>query len=223
MSTVMDNSGKSRNVGTNFWLVLLGLSLLVFAANTGYSIYKARLLGGASAAASNLQVNSQRLANQGREAVGGNADSFAAFKSTRQQINSDIGALNTNYGQAPGVSSPINKVTETWLPLDKSAAQLIESERAVLGFAGNANSFVTRVPGLQAQMDEVVRAMLAGGSPSSQVYLAVREGILAATMARRIAEIQAGGTAAQMAGARRRTCSARRPPRTRWRRAPTRC
>ena len=200
MSTVMDNSGKSRNVGTNFWLVLLGLSLLVFAANTGYSIYKARLLGGASAAASNLQVNSQRLANQGREAVAGNADSFVAFKSTRQQINSDIGALNTNYGQAPGVSSPINKVTETWLPLDKSAAQLIESERAVLGFAGNANSFVTRVPGLQAQMDEVVRAMLAGGSPSSQVYLAVREGILAATMARRIAEIQAGGTAAQMAG-----------------------
>ncbi|HEY0310824.1 MAG TPA: methyl-accepting chemotaxis protein [Luteimonas sp.] len=200
MSTVMDTSGKGRNLGTNFWLVLLFLSLIVFAANTGYSIYKARLLSGASSAASNLQVNSQRLANQGREAVGGNADSFAAFKTTRQQINSDIGALNTNYGQAPGVSGPINEVTETWLPLDKSAQQLVESERAVLGLAGNANSFVQRVPGLQAQMDEVVRAMLASGSPSSQVYLAVREGILAATMARRIAEIQAGGPTAQLAG-----------------------
>ncbi|TAK39337.1 MAG: methyl-accepting chemotaxis protein [Lysobacteraceae bacterium] len=200
MSTVMDTSGKGRNLGTNFWLVLLFLSLIVFAANTGYSIYKARLLSGASSAASNLQVNSQRLANQGREAVGGNADSFAAFKTTRQQINSDIGALNTNYGQAPGVSGPINTVTETWLPLDKSAQQLVESERAVLGLAGNANSFVQRVPALQAQMDEVVRAMLASGSPSSQVYLAVREGILAATMARRIAEIQAGGPTAQLAG-----------------------
>ena len=100
MSTVIDTSGKSRNLGTNFWLVLLGLSLIVFIANTGYAIYKARLLSGASTAASSLQVNSQKLANQGREAVSGNADSFAAFKATRQQINSDIGALNTNYGQA---------------------------------------------------------------------------------------------------------------------------
>jgi twitching motility protein PilJ len=200
MSTMMENSGKSRNLGTNFWVVVLILSLLVFVANTGYSIYKARLLSGASTAASNLQVNSQRLANQGREAVGGDADSFAAFKATRQQINNDIGALNTNYGQAPGVSGPINTVTETWLPLDKSSQQLVDSERAVLGLAGNANSFVQRVPQLQAQMDEVVRAMLAGGSPSSQVYLSVREGILAATMARRVAEIQAGGTGAQIAG-----------------------
>src|SRR3546814_11549706 len=90
MSTVMDNTAKGRNVGTNFWLVLLGLSLIVFAANTGYSIYKARLLDGASGAASNLQVNSQRLANQGGEAVGGNADAFVAFKATPQQINSAI-------------------------------------------------------------------------------------------------------------------------------------
>src|SRR3546814_11743212 len=105
MSTVMDNSAKGRNVGTNFWLVLLGLSLIVFAANTGYSIYKARLLGGASGAASNLQVNSQRLANQGREAVGGNADAFVAFKATRQQINSDIQSLNQKYGQENGRAS----------------------------------------------------------------------------------------------------------------------
>ncbi|MEO5566256.1 MAG: methyl-accepting chemotaxis protein [Luteimonas sp.] len=201
MSTVMsDTTAKGRNVGTNFWLVLLGLSLIVFAANTGYSIYKARLLGGASGAASSLQVNSQRLANQGREAVGGNADSFAAFKATRHQINSDIGTLNTNFGQAPGVGGAIDDVTQTWAPLDKGAQQLVDSERAVLGLAGNANSFVQRVPQLQAQMDEVVRAMLASGSASSQVYLAVREGILAATMARRVAEIQAGGSGAQIAG-----------------------
>ncbi len=201
MSTVMnDTTAKGRNVGTNFWLVLLVLSLIVFGANTGYSITKAQRLSGASGSASNLQVNSQRLANQGREAVGGDADSFAAFKTTRQQINSDIQSLNQKYGQAPGVSAPIATVTNTWLPLDRNAQQVIDSERAVLGLAGNANSFVQRVPQLQAQMDEVVRAMLASGSASSQVYLAVREGILAATMARRVAEIQAGGTGAQIAG-----------------------
>ena len=110
---------------TSFWSFLLVMSLIVFGANTGYSIYKARLLGGASTAASNLQVNSQKLANQGREAVGGNADSFAAFKATRQQINDDIGTLVSNYGQQPSVAGPISTVAKTWTPLNTSAQQVI--------------------------------------------------------------------------------------------------
>src|SRR5690606_36243081 len=200
MSTVIDTSGKGRNVGTNIWLGLLVLSLLVFGANTAYSITKAQRLGGASSAASNLQVNSQRLANQGRDAVGGDAQAFAQFRDTRQQIVDDVRLLNERFGDQPGVSGPIETVTATWLPLSKSAEQVSASEQAVTGLAGNANSFVQKVPQLQAQMDEVVRAMLASGSASSQVYLAVREGILAATMARRVAEIQAGGPGAQIAG-----------------------
>src|SRR5690606_28415026 len=147
-----------------------------------------------------LQVNSQRLANQGRDAVGGDAQAFAQFRETRQQIVDDVRLLNERFGDQPGVSGPIETVTTTWLPLSKSAEAVIASEEAVTGLAGNANSFVQKVPQLQAQMDEVVRAMLASGSASSQVYLAVREGILAATMARRVAEIQAGGPGAQIAG-----------------------
>ena len=194
MSTVMDNvAGKGRNIGTNVWLGLLVVSLVVFGANTAYSISKAARLGGASTAASNLQVNSQRLANQGREAVGGNAESFAAFKTTRQQIDSDIKLLNDRYGQTAGVAAPIKTVTDGWAPLAKNADQVIASEKAVLGLAGNASSFTQRVPQLQAQMDEVVRAMSASGSASSQIYIALREVVLAATMARRVAEIQAGG------------------------------
>jgi len=199
MSTVIDTSGKGRT-GTNIWLGLLVVSLLVFGANTAYSITKAQRLGGASSAASNLQVNSQKLANLGRDAVGGDAEAFAEFRETRQQMADDVRLLNERFGQQPGVAAPIETVTATWLPLSKSAEQVSASEQAVTGLAGNANSFVQKVPQLQAQMDEVVRAMLASGSASSQVYLAVREGILAATMARRVAEIQAGGPGAQIAG-----------------------
>jgi twitching motility protein PilJ len=197
----MDNiSGKGRNLSTNFWLGLLVASLVVFGANTGYSIYKASRLSGASGAASDLQVNSQRLANQGREAVGGNADSFAAFKATRDQIDSDIKLLNDRFGQAAGVSGPIKTVTATWGPLAKNADQVTASQQAVLGLAGNADRFTQQVPQLQAQMDEVVRAMSASGSPSSQIYIALREVVLAATMARRVAEIRAGGPGASLAG-----------------------
>ena len=86
MSTVMDNvAGKGRNVGTNVWIFALIASLVVFAGNTVIATTKAARLGGASTAASNLQVNSQKLANQGREAIGGKAESFADFKATRAE------------------------------------------------------------------------------------------------------------------------------------------
>jgi twitching motility protein PilJ len=181
-------------------LGLLVASLVVFGANTGYSIYKASRLSGASGAASDLQVNSQKLANQGREAVGGDADSFAEFKATKQQIDGDIKLLNDRFGQTAGVAGPIKTVTATWAPLAKSAEQVTASREAVLGLAGNADRFTQKVPQLQAQMDEVVRAMSASGSPSSQIYIALREVVLAATMARRVAEIRAGGPGASLAG-----------------------
>ena len=106
MSTVMDTAGgKGRNLSTNAWIGLLIVALLVFAGNTLYATTKAARLGGASTAASNLQVNSQKLANQGREAVGGNADSFTAFKATKAQIDGDVKSLNDRFGQTADVAT----------------------------------------------------------------------------------------------------------------------
>ena len=121
MSTVMDNvAGKGRNVGTNVWVFALIASLVVFAGNTLYATTKAARLGGASTAASNLQVNSQKLANQGREAVGGKAGAFAAFKATRGQIDNDVKLLNERFGDNASVAGPIGDVTATWAPLSSS-------------------------------------------------------------------------------------------------------
>jgi twitching motility protein PilJ len=201
MSAMIDTvAGKGRKLGTTFWLVLLAVAGIVVVLNTGYATFKAARLGGASTAASSLQVDSQRLANQGREAVEGNAESFAAFKATKARIDGDIAQLNSNFGDTAGVAGPIATVTETWAPLAENAGQVISSEAAVLALAGNADSFTQRVPQLQAQLDEVVRAMSASGSPSSQIYIALREVVLASTMARRVTEIRAGGEGASVAG-----------------------
>lgn len=200
MSTVMDSAGKGRSQGTTLSLWVLIVSLVVFGLNTGYALLKTARFGGATSAASSLQVNSQKLANLGREAVGGDSRSFAAFKETKAQIESDVKLLNDNFGNEIDVSGAINTVSATWSPMGRSADQIIASEAAVLGFAGNAKQFSDRVPQLQAQLDEVVRAMSASGAPSSQIYIALRQVVLAATMARRVTEIQAGGTGASMAG-----------------------
>jgi len=193
-------AGKGRNMGTNFWLIVLAISLVVFGANTGYATWKAARLGGASTAASNLQLNSQRLANQGREAVEGNKAAFDAFKVTKTEVDSDISELNSNFGDTTGVSGPIAKVSQTWAPLAKNADAVIASEAAVLALAGNADRFSQGIPQLQAQLDEVVRAMSSSGSASSQIYIALRQNVLAGNLARRVTEVRAGGSGAAVAG-----------------------
>lgn len=201
MSNVIDNeTGKGRTIGAKVWIWLLVASLAVFAGNTIYAMTKASRLGGASTAASALQVNSQRLANQGREAVDGSTESYAAFKATKAAIDGDIAQLVSNFGGTADVAGEIRTVAATWEPLAANAEQVIASEGAVVAFAGNAQRFTQAVPQLQAQLDEVVRAMSASGSPSSQIYIALREVVLASTMARRVTEIQAGGAGASVAG-----------------------
>jgi len=200
MSTLMDSvAGKGRNISTNFWIWLLIGSLLVFAGNTLYATTKASRLGGASTAASRLQLNSQRLANQGREAVEGNPQSFDAFKATKTEVDEDIKTLNDRFGDQAGVSGPIRTVSNTWDPLAKRADEVMASQQAVLALAGRADSFSAKVPQLQAQLNEVVRGLASGGAGSGQVFTALQQVVTSAAMARRIAELRAGGAGAQVA------------------------
>ncbi|GAB2501708.1 methyl-accepting chemotaxis protein [Lysobacter humi (ex Lee et al. 2017)] len=200
MSTVMDSvAGKGRNIGVNTWLTVLGVSVLVFAANTGYATWKAAKLGGASTSASDLQVLSQQLAVQGQDALSGKPEAFERFRGTKTQIDQAVEKLNAGYGDAAGVSGSIGEVTQRWAPIEKNADQLLESEKAITELAGRADSFSRNLPKFQATLDELVRAMSASGSPASQVYIALRQVVMSGTMARRIAEIRSGGPGAQIA------------------------
>jgi twitching motility protein PilJ len=202
MSTATDSPSASKigSFGNSFWLLLLALSVLVFGANTGVATYQGSRLSGASTGASDMRVLSQQLANQGREAVAGNAEAFKAFKETKQSVESTVSDLQSRFGSEGAIAGPLAKLTATWAPLGKNADQIVTSEAAVLALAGNADRFATQVPNLQAQLNEVVRAMSAGGAPSSQIYSALQQVVLAGTMARRVTEIRAGGAGAATAG-----------------------
>ncbi|MNM62063.1 Methyl-accepting chemotaxis protein PctA [compost metagenome] len=202
MSTASEGAraGKLGNVGTNFWLGLLVLSMVVFGANTGVATWQGSRLAGASTGAADLQVLSQQLANQGREAVAGSRTSYGAFKDTRNKIESTVSELQGRFGNENGVSGPLRDLVDTWKPLSKNAEQIVASEPAVLALAGNADNFVGAVPQLQAQLNEVVRAMTAGGAQASQVYNGLQQVVVVGTMARRVTEIRAGGQGASGAG-----------------------
>ncbi|MFB5205340.1 methyl-accepting chemotaxis protein [Stenotrophomonas sp. 3diitr2024] len=202
MSTASDatKTGKLRLGGSNLWLFLLLASMILFGVNTGVATWQGSRLADAGSKAADLQVLSQQLANQGRDAVGGNAQAFTAFKATRNAIEQNVSTLQGRYGKEPGVAGAIATLGETWAPLGKQAGQLVASEPAVLALAGNANNFTGAVPGLQAQLNELVRAMSASGAPSSQVYSALQQVVVAGSMARRVTEMRAGGSAAATSG-----------------------
>ncbi|MEJ1096946.1 MULTISPECIES: methyl-accepting chemotaxis protein [unclassified Pseudoxanthomonas] len=202
MSTATDSpaAAKVGSFGSSFWLVMLAISVVVFGANTGMATYEGSRLAGAGTGAADLQVLSQQLAVQGRDAVAGDAEAFKVFRGTREQVASTISSLQSRFGNEGSVTGPLEKLTATWGPLGKNADQILSSETAVLALAGNADRFATQIPQLQAQLNEVVRAMSAGGAPSSQIYSALQQVVLAGTMARRVTEIRAGGTGASNAG-----------------------
>ncbi|HEY1141189.1 MAG TPA: methyl-accepting chemotaxis protein [Lysobacter sp.] len=176
------------------------MSVVVFGVNAGYATWEGSRLANAGSSASALQVNSQRLAVQGAEAVSGDKEAYAAFKATKAQMDADVKQLNERFGGELGVSGDIDKVTGTWELVGKNADQVIGSEAAVTGLAAKADSFASKVPQLQARLDELVRAMSSSGSPASQVYLALRQNVLAGAMDKSITSMRAGGPGASIAG-----------------------
>ncbi|MBD4115605.1 methyl-accepting chemotaxis protein [Xanthomonas citri pv. citri] len=202
MSTAPDarKTNKLGSVSTSFWLGLLVLSMIVFGANTGVATWQGSRLAGAGTGAADLQVLSQQLANQGREAVSGDAKAFAAFKETKGRIDGTVSELDGRYGQESSIASSMAQLKATWVPLSKNADQVIASEPAVLGLAGNAERFSGSVPQLQAQLNEVVRAMTVSGAPASQIYNTLQQVVVAGTMARRVTEMRAGGANAAASG-----------------------
>ncbi|USI99592.1 methyl-accepting chemotaxis protein [Xanthomonas prunicola] len=202
MSTAPDTrkTNKLGSVSTSFWLGLLVLSMIVFGANTGVATWQGSRLAGAGTGAADLQVLSQQLANQGREAISGNPKAFEAFKETKGRIDSTVNELDGRYGKEASVSGAMARLKSVWVPLSKNAEQVIASEPAVLGLAGNADRFSNNVPQLQAQLNEVVRAMTVSGAPAAQIYNTLQQVVVAGTMARRVTEIRAGEANASAAG-----------------------
>src|SRR5690606_900641 len=201
MSTVIETTpGKRRNYGVTFWLIVLGIAVAVLAANTVVAALQGQRLGGAQASAADLQVLSQQLAIQGRQAVTGDAASFTAFDATRLRIDHDVAELRSRFGAEPSVADEIAEVANTWGPMSTNAQRLLDSRGAVIGLSERADAFSARVPELQAQLNEVVRALASGGAPSAQVYNGLQMVVTSAAMARRIAEIRAGGSNAPLAG-----------------------
>ena len=192
---------RARNWGTNIWIVIVAGSLLVFGANFAFSTLYSSQETSARGLVADTQVLSQQLAVQAKDAVGGNKDAFALFKDTRDKIDTNIKDLQDgsfsagvpSYKNSIGISSPLQAVADTWATTASNADLIIRNQDQVLGIAQSANQFTGVVPQLQSRLDEVARAMSAGGAPAEQTMLAMRQINLVNKISQEVTSVRVGG------------------------------
>lgn len=175
-----------------FWLLILALAVLAFAANFIATNYYSAQENQARALSSELQVLSQKLANYSKQSVSGNAESFAEFQATKDRIVAIMTMLNKSHN-SPGAKSALAQVSKTWSTIEKNANLILRSEKEVITLSNTASQFNARVPQLSARLGEVVSAMSDYAAPAGQINLANRQIVLVDRMARRVSEVVAGG------------------------------
>ncbi len=209
MSTLGAGTGKERSGMINFWIFLLVIALLALIANAVLSTKYAGEEGKARDLVADVRVLSQQIAKAAQDAASGGVDAFDELESTRKAIQANLDALNKGgegnpaYAGNKVVGVPLQRVTEIWGPMNDSARRILDSRELVLGLTETADRFASAVPLIQAEMDEVVRAMGESGNASfAQLSTAIRQIVLADRMLRHVTQIRQGGSAATSAADR---------------------
>ncbi|MFO7763941.1 MAG: methyl-accepting chemotaxis protein [Wenzhouxiangellaceae bacterium] len=146
-----------------------------------------------------IQVRAQQLAKAAGEAAVGNFDAFDELAVTRDIITESIDQLRngnpeTDLPPSPSaVNDSLSTLQEIWQGIDAEAERILSRSQLVLDLADAAAEFSTNIPQLQSLSDEAVRLMIQTGTPTSQIYLASRQLVLADRMLRRVGEILGGG------------------------------
>ncbi|MCG6118339.1 MAG: methyl-accepting chemotaxis protein [Aquimonas sp.] len=214
MSTSMGAvGGKERRGALNFWIGLLTVAIVLLGLNFYLSARYAQQEAEARDIVADIQVQSQRISKFAQEAAAGGLESFDQLAATRIAIQRSLERLGQGdtasglpaFSQALGgvsVGPQLADLQAKWTPVSANTARIIERQELVLNLGDSASAFSASVPRLQAQMDEVVRAMQETNVTSQQVTIANRQIVLADRMLRYVTQILQGGVAAASAADR---------------------
>lgn len=199
-----DPKRSQRRSGSKQWLLiipLLGLSaatVVNFYLLNEYNRHQSEYL----ALTTNTRVVTEQLAKAAGEAAVGNFEAFEELAAARNLIDSDLSTLRNGSDAIRLPRSPddvnveLTDVEGTWRRVSDNSRRIVEREQLVLDLADSANAFTSKVPVLQARTDEVVRILTETGAPTTQIYIASRQLVLADRMLRRVGDILKGGAVA---------------------------
>ncbi len=196
------NSGAARKgASLQTWLIIL-LLLAIILAGADFFLLNRHDSQDRSAAqlTTQIQVNSQQVANFALQAANGNIDAFKELTSTRAAIAAAVNHLNQGdpatglpaYVDAIGVRQPMAALTKSWNQLNADLGKIEANKDAVLDSASQAATFNQQMPDLNSKINQVISILQSRGSTSS-IYTASQLMVSGDRLIRRVGDVLQGG------------------------------
>ncbi|MGH8182623.1 MAG: methyl-accepting chemotaxis protein [Rhodanobacteraceae bacterium] len=196
------NSGAVRKgASLQTWLIILLLLAIVLAGADFFLLNRHDSQDRQAAQlTTQIQVNSQQVANFALQAANGNIDAFKELTSTRAAIAAAVQHLNKGdpatglpaYGDAIGVRDPMGALTKSWNQLSKDLGDIEANKDAVLDSASQATQFNQQMPDLNSKINQVISILQSKGSASS-IYTASQLLVSGDRLLRRVGDVLQGG------------------------------
>ncbi|MGN6788858.1 MAG: methyl-accepting chemotaxis protein [Rhodanobacteraceae bacterium] len=196
------NSGAVRKgASLQTWLILFLLAAIVLAGADFFLLNRHDSQDRAAAQlTTQIQVNSQQVANFALQAANGNIDAFKELTSTRAAIAAAVNHLNQGdpatglpaYVDAIGVREPMAALTKSWNQLNADLGKIEANKDAVLDSASQAATFNQQMPDLNSKINQVISILQSKGSASS-IYTASQLMVSGDRLIRRVGDVLQGG------------------------------
>jgi twitching motility protein PilJ len=191
---------EPRKATSLFILTGLLLISLVFVAVTFFMLARASTHEQAWVRlATDVQVSSQQLSKSAGEAAGGNRAAFKELADGYQHIRDSMQTLGEGSAAqglppvSPRVREAYDQLNMTWSRIDRNTRKIIDREALMATLAEASSTFSAAVPGMRANAETAVEALVSSDASQRQVAAASRQPAQAERMLRKVSEILRGG------------------------------
>ncbi|MGH8191687.1 MAG: type IV pili methyl-accepting chemotaxis transducer N-terminal domain-containing protein, partial [Rhodanobacteraceae bacterium] len=183
------------------WLIILLLLAIVLAGADFFLLNRHDSQDRQAAQlTTQIQVNSQQVANFALQAANGNIDAFKQLAGTRAAVAAAVQHLSQGdaatglpaYGEAIGIRGPVTALGKSWNQLNADLGKIEANRDAVLDSAAQAATFNQQMPDLNSKINQVINILQSRGS-SSQIYTASQLMVSGDRLIRRVGDVLQGG------------------------------
>jgi twitching motility protein PilJ len=181
--------------------MLMVLSVIVLVVNIGLSAWQERAMAEARDAAAQLPGLAAQVMEDTKNASRGENALPDALRQSRSTTATAVGVISSLRDKGQGnLEGHVKRVEESWNNLSSQAAAVEQSAEQVASWSTQINSMNQGIVRLQGLANELANAVAGGTSTPTQTAIAMQQAILVANLGRDLAQLQAGGQAAHVAG-----------------------
>jgi twitching motility protein PilJ len=185
------------------------LAAILLALLSGPLVAKWDQESRASDLLSRIQMRVEHLPLVASEAAGGNPDAFVVLKQSRDEIDGMLQRLKqgdprngmSGYSDQDSFKNDLASLDATWTKLNARVATLLEAKQQIIEAKAAADEFAAKLAALNTRTEETVKILLDKDGSKNQLYITMRQMLVADRMGRRSQSIIRGGEEAETATA----------------------